>query len=725
MNSKKTKGKSMALSQILTLLVGTIAFAYMIGQIGFVGAYFAPPSAAPTPVHPGAIYEGLKAQLEGSSAAGSNAAAATTAAASAANPVLSSTTIDGVPLLGQIPGNVIKGITQFFGANEAAATTIANGVIGIASAAAYAYAVYTAFDLLQSQVLHIAPGAGLTAYRAAQYAATGGVAGYFAAGTLNTIGSALGLGTLSVGAWTGIGIGIALIVWALTYSKNKVNAAVLQCLPWQAPTGGNDCDKCGQNGLPCTAYQCASLGQSCKLENANSGEPLCVWVDKGDIVPPVISFLNVLPGGYTYSPLTAASPGDTGVLVQSGKSNGEIPPYSILTIGIKTDKASECKVDTVRGDSYDTMKYTMSADGGIDGTEGLWGYNHTMSIPILQNSNSNGASATTSGQVDLYIRCQNANGKSSPAAFDVEFVVDTAPDTTPPQIVGESIQSGSPIPSGTTSTTVSVYTNKPVSGCKWSHNNGYGYSDMENNMTCPNTLNMQGAFAGTFSCAANLTGLKSNQENDFYFACQDLSGNVDMQSTPYSLIGTQPLIISSVTPANGTTIKDSTQSVKATLTVQTSAGQNQGQATCYYDPSSDPAGYKQFSGPSSYQNSQDLWLSSGAYNYNIKCVDAGGNAAYTSVNFNVETDTQPPNVVRASHDGANLNIQTNEQSTCVYDIVDCTYPFDGGTSMSSADGVTFSTAWVAGRTYYIKCQDSFGNAPAPNSCSIILSPSSV
>ena len=46
-----------------------------------------------------------------------------------------------------------------------------------------------------------------------------------------------------------------------------------------------------------------------------------------------------------------------------------------------------------------------------------------------------------------------------------------------------------------------------------------------------------------------------------------------------------------------------------------------------------------------------------------------------------------------------------------------------GTSMSTSDGITQSTAWVAGETYYIKCQDSFGNQPAPDSCSIVLSAS--
>ena len=33
--------------------------------------------------------------------------------------------------------------------------------------------------------------------------------------------------------------------------------------------------------------------------------------------------------------------------------------------------------------------------------------------------------------------------------------------------------------------------------------------------------------------------------------------------------------------------------------------------------------------------------------------------------------------------------------------------------------------WESGRTYYVKCKDSYGNQPDPNECSIIASPRSL
>ena len=602
---------------------------------------------------------------------------------------------------------------------------IGSFITTLALNAGIAIGVYYVVGFIKSNLLGVKPGDQWNyAATAFQFMAAGAVFGALEVPQLMTT---LGISAASAGFWGSaagggiIGIAIAVAVFLLFYKTTKLNAVIVSCVPWQAPNGGNDCGKCGQNGLSCTSYQCTSLGQACKLENsqAGQGKSICVWVDPHDINPPVMTFLSsALPSGYTYTPLNAQVPGDTGVLIQS--PTGDIPPYTALTFGISTDKASKCKIDLVRQDSYENMSFTMF--GGIDGTEGLTAYNHTVSIPVFQPSSS--ISVQKSGQVDIYIRCQNANGYSDIPVFDVQFIVDTTPDQTPPQIIGTSILNGAPVPSGTTSTNVGVYVNEPVSSCKWSHNN-YDYSNMENNMSCGNVMNTQGTYSGTVTCNANLNGLKSAVENDFYFACNDTSGNVDTQAYKYVLMGTQPLGISMVTPSNGTLIKDSTQSVKVTLGVQTNAGQNQGQAICYYSPTGNGADYLMFSTTNSYQSAQDLYLPSGAYTYYIKCVDLGGNAAYSSINFNVQTDTQAPNVVRATHDGANLDIQTDEKATCVYDIVDCTYPFENGNAMSTTDGLTHATSWVAGRTYYIKCQDSFGNQPDPNSCSIVLSPSQV
>ena len=157
---------------------------------------------------------------------------------------------------------------------------------------------------------------------------------------------------------------------------------------------------------------------------------------------------SALQSGYTATPVSppAQYPEDTGVLIQSNVNGGKIPAFGSLTFGITTDKPSTCKIDTVR-QSYSNLSFTMF--GGIDGTEGLVGYNHTVSIPIFQPSSA-GASVQTSGLNNIYISCDSVNGAKDPNVFDVQFVVDTTPDKTAPLIMGESIVNGAPVPYGTT-----------------------------------------------------------------------------------------------------------------------------------------------------------------------------------------------------------------------------------------------------------------------------------
>ena len=745
MREKKYKEKSMALSQMIILILGTIGFVYIIG-IGSMQVVSADSSSKIPDLSEGCGSDGSLCQS--GTCAGNfclpsageiiTGVQATTGGLNILTDTPKPANSLDLATLNQLSGSEAAGPASGTGIPTAEVSTDWTAIGGtilkvagqIALNAGIAAGVYWLVGLIKTNLLGIKPGTPWNyAATAFQFIAAGATFGALEMGSLvatfPSIAGALGTFWSSAVGGGVIGAAIAVVAFVLFYKTTKLNAVIVSCVPWQAPVGGADCGKCGQNGLPCSNYQCASLGQACQLENsqAGQGKPICVWVDPHDVTPPAITFLSsALPAGYTYSPLNAQYPGDTGVLIQSSLPSGDIPPFSPLTFGITTDKVSKCKIDLVRQDSYANMSYPMF--GGIDGSEGMTGYNHTAIIPIFQPAQGSGASIQKSGVQNIYIRCQNANGYADVAAFDVQFVVDTTPDQTPPSIVGTSILNGAPIPYGTTSTNVGVYVNEPVSGCKWSHNN-YAYSNMENNMTCANIMNVQGLYTGTFTCNANLDGLKNGVENDFYFACNDTSGNVDSQTYPYALIGTQPLAISSVTPTNGTLIKDSTQSVKVTLNVQTAAGQNQGMATCYYSATGNDADYHQFSNTVSYQSSQDLWLPTGAYTYYVKCIDLGGNAAYSSVNFNVQTDTQAPNVVRATHDGANLDIQTDETATCVYDIVDCNYQFSDGTPMSTTDGITQSTSWVAGRTYYIKCSDSFGNQPGPNDCSIVLSPSQV
>lgn len=554
-------------------------------------------------------------------------------------------------------------------------------------------------------------------------------------------------------AWGfGIATGIILAATLLTIYKRKGEQKLVtfECVPWQPDTGGNNCDKCNKQGiLPCSEYQCRSLGQGCELLNEpDSAEALCVWVDRGDSEYPTIRALDsaLIDDEYEYRlQKTGISPPDRGAVIKytgteettSMKIGDEttkcVPAFTPLRFGITTfDKDDDegepavCKIDSVRKQNFDEMDFYM------DGSS-TFKYNHTqtLSLPGPDALAEEGIEITSEGGIqEFYIRCRDANGNSNPATFVFKFCVDEGPDETPPEIVTTDLINNMPFAYGQESININVYINEPVpedNGCRWSHSD-QAYENMEGEMDCSQgniltDMNTQ----GLFTCATTLDGLKDGVKNRFYFRCQDKAENVNTDSYEFILLGSQPLVIDSVSP-NKTTVKDSTDPVKVTIEVKTSAGYKQGEATCYYKKGDEEEkDYAQFSDTISHQHFHDLWLkgeSGGkSYAYDIKCIDLGGNADSSAISFEVETDIEAPIVVRAYHEGTSLKIVTNEKAECVYDVTSCNYAFDDGISMTSTDdGISHFTDWNTKLNFYIKCRDQYGKQPNQETCSIAVRP---
>jgi hypothetical protein len=384
------------------------------------------------------------------------------------------------------------------------------------------------------------------------------------------------------------------------------------------------------------------------------------------------------------------------------------------------DKPGKCKIDTVRTDDFNSMKLTIS--------NGYYKYNHTIisvhaGATELENE---GIILEGGGTYETFVRCESRNGASNAGTFVFKYCVSDEPDVTAPSIKLTNPVNGMPVQQGLISQFTEVYTDKP-SDCKWSHNDE-DYDTMPNTMQCSQSITEINANM-LYKCTTTLTGLKDNTENTFYFRCKSYPMNNESdrykneESYVYKLIGTKQLVIDEVKPVAGTTIKDSTQSVKVTLEAKTSAGFKDGEAKCYFKQSSETdSSYILFFNTDSYQSTQDLWLPRGSYRYTIKCCDLGGNCATSATEFIVETDFNPPNIVRVYNEGGSLKIVTDEEATCVYDTTSCSYNFDDGISMTSSDNINHFTEWNTDTNFYIKCQDNFGNQPISGGCSIIVRP---
>lgn len=522
-----------------------------------------------------------------------------------------------------------------------------------------------------------------------------------------------------------IGLGVAAGYFLLTYHQESYRVVTFECLPWQPSIKPNEqkCGECGKDGLPCSEYQCRSLGQSCKLLNdENTGEAVCVEIKKIDVSPPVIEvWREALSEGYSYSPLNVRFPQDRGVTI-SPEDGDSIPPFTRLSFGIRTIDSegnpdpSRCKIDVVRKDSFEEMAFFMS--------NGIYKYNHSyiLTVPSLEAAEEEGITLLHGKEQEIYIRCMDANGNYNVGTFVFKFTIDEEEDATPPMIVGTSIKKGAPIASEVNEMDVSIYVNKPVNGCMWDYINR-DYSAMSNEMDCSNARDFSDMNSqGLFTCIANLKGIKSDIENNFYFRCENKNGFKMMESYEFSLRGTRPLVISSASP-NMTTIKDSTTSIRVEFEVETGFGADRGSSICYYKESTEPySSYVQFLETGKHNHKNSLWLTQGDYIYDIRCVDEGGNSDVTSLMFSVESDNLPPIITRAYHEENYLKIITDEEAECVYDFVDCSYLFSDGIRLTTINDILHYTSWDTDSTFYIKCKDQFGNMPLPNECSTIIRP---
>ncbi len=545
-------------------------------------------------------------------------------------------------------------------------------------------------------------------------------AGRIAIGSAAGLGAYSGLvalGVIGPAGWIAGGF-VMLGVWASKFLRREQQRVVsFQCSPWQAQTGGSNCELCNNKNFPCTEYQCRSLGTGCELINKDTDEPRCIHKNPRDVDPPTITpWRDVLTVGYKYNPLPR---GQTGVEIKY--QNEEcLPAFQPFKFGVELDKEGYCKIEYERTSNFSEMRYNF-------GGSNIFKKNHsqTMSFPGVVHLEQAGLNITNDGEFEFYVRCQAAsNGKSNREEFLFKFCIDKGPDTTSPVIRGFNWNDNSPIAyfaeNEPREVGVQVYTNEPAS-CKWAHEDK-SYENMENNLTCANNVvNFNAQLS--YTCSGNLTGLENRQENKFFFRCNDTFGNVNIQSKILTLVGTQPLVIDSITP-NNTVIKDSTDLVKVALEVETRAGFNEGAATCYYKKTSAGA-YVKFTETESHAHATNIWLEPGAYSYSIRCIDLAGNSDTKTTSFSIETDTQAPIVVRAFKEENYLKVITNEEAKCVYSNSvqnACSYPFEDGISMTSLENNRHQTPWVSDKTFYIKCQDDFGNQPLPNECSIIIRP---
>lgn len=530
----------------------------------------------------------------------------------------------------------------------------------------------------------------------------------------------------------GLGIGSVILIAIVIlskYGKSEEGFVKFECRPWQAPTGGDNCGECSDDPLlRCTQYKCESLGQACVLLNSNSDEAVCESIEFEQI-PPDLDPLKINTEGYEFD-RNDFSNNEIWIRPEND-TNGCIQEYIPVEFVLKSDEFAQCKWDLEVRSNYEDMEFEP-----LEGNYYL--ENHTFGVGGLGLSAldsleiSGNVRDGFTGDLRIYIRCQDFHGNWNPNEYVVNYCLESGPDRTRVShlLTEGDPKNGATLPYGTNETDVTLWINEPAE-CKYDSNPNVPFDNMANNMTC-GIHPITDAFLGKWPCRTTLTNLET--ENTIYVRCKDQpwgnvpddERNINTDDYEYVLHVTRdPLQIISISPSGE--IKGGGFYFTFDLEAVTAGGSDNGKASCEYEFESHPniKGGELFETGGTKHKQPNLKLQNGDYEVSIMCTDSARNVVTKNSDFTLNFDQDDPVIVRVFKDknSGRLKIITDEEAKCSYKFnstSNCNFEVDEGVSISTGFTTEHSTTWDAGNTYYIKCEDIWENPNA--ACGIVVSP---
>ena len=474
-------------------------------------------------------------------------------------------------------------------------------------------------------------------------------------------------------------------------ASEKTKTIVVNCAPWEAPDGGRDCEECNKDPIkPCSEYRCKSLGKYCTLLNPGTGNnETCVNMHPNDVNAPIIKpWPEKLKEGYTLREITYQ--GNPGFEIQP-----KVKAFQPITFGIRTNEPAQCKISANHSVKYNDMPAFYVQDS-------LYRYNQSSQLMLPNASYTDGNQViqlVNGNTVTLYIRCQDGAGNANENDYFVRFSIDPSPDLTAPVIEQTSLTNGAMIAANKNDTDLSVYVSEPAR-CKWDFND-VDYISMNTSMQCATAAyDIAGVFGGLYECKTKLTGIKPNQETNYYFKCEDMSKNFNEDSYKFSLKGTEALKVVSIGPSGELYTNN------VTLKVLTEKGADNGKAMCAFaDKDTVFENMVYFFKTNETLHEQPLILPMAEYKYYVACRDAAGNQVNTNTTFRVTADTTAPKLMYIFTEGT-LYIETDEDCSC--ESGDKNFRFGEGNKMTGDNSKVHETS-LSYDKFYVKCKDIYGN----------------
>jgi len=504
------------------------------------------------------------------------------------------------------------------------------------------------------------------------------------------------LGMLATIAWIVIIVVVIFIVTMMLLGIGDTETVTVSfdCQPWEAPTGGSQCGKCGE-GLSCSRYQCHQLGQTCEFINEGSGNETCVNINPKDVSAPVIKFMpgSTAPGFIYNENVDGSRIEGTGDKCASA--------FSLMSFGVGLNEPGTCRVDTVGSRSYKDMQYSF-------GGNSLFMINHTMAFPVpsLESLGYSSIGENKQANITLYVKCMDYSGNKNEKAYALNFCIKPGLDVTEPVIVAREPALGY-TKYGTTAQNVSVYLNEPAN-CKWDLDD-LTYDSMSNAFSCGTNYNDLTTLGWPCSGIIPL----DRNEKMYYVRCADQpwfavnnESKRNKNSKSYQLILKRTITDLKIDSVNvdNQTIKGGSSPVTVEVVAKTSGGYD-GSAKCAY---SFGGNYVDFFSTFSAESKQVFELASGDKTITIVCVDPVGNVDSRTTNFRVEVDKNAPEITRVYDSSGNLVVVTNENAECRYVNNDNGCDLTNSSAMNG-NQLLHSVSFNRNNMYWIACSDEFGN----------------
>jgi hypothetical protein len=553
----------------------------------------------------------------------------------------------------------------------------------------------------------MAAGAAAGAIIGASIGAGAGGAGTVAGSTTATMTT---LATAAVVAWVVLIVIIVIIIifFALGIGDIKEKYYTFNCHPWQPPIGGENCEKCGENGLPCSPYICQTIGQNCQLINEGTQSEKCVNINPNDNSAPLIRPLEGISNNYS------VKEGENGFRIESDSNNGCFKNYEQVPIGISLNEPAVCKFAMETSDSYQSMSEYF-------GGSNLFSRKHITLLNNLPNVDELDLPTYDPNKIiekNMYVRCEDKSGNFNIAEYGISFCLRPGEDITYPVVMGR--YPSEILPYQTNLTEASIFTNEPAD-CKWDLKD-VEYNLMSDSFICRNGIELREQLG--WRCISSFA--INDDEQKYYVRCIDnpwnnnsLKRNVMDSSYVLNFKRTSvPLEIVSLSPDKQEIVIGSAPA-SIEIVARTQGGYD-GTAICYFNRNGNLI--EMFETLGSVHRQTFNQIIDGELSYTIFCKDIVGNTAQREAKINLKLDRGPPEVSRIYREGNEIIFITNEDANCVYGLdskEQCTYEFDNGTLIAQ-EGTKHALTFNQGRIYYIKCKDKFGNGELNDVCSAVI-----